>query len=198
MNEALLHYLTIFTTAVSILSLWLGVKQRLATFPVTICITLLNMVVYYYQERYDRCFSGVASIAMSCYAWYQWRYGGQGGKPLVRMRVTTLKEGLAVLLVGLPCWYLFWQLLALLGSQQHLWGSVNGMLVFLGLWMTAGKRVETYPVWFLVNIISVRNNYMVGNPIFAFKYAIYLVVSIYGSHVWWAQYQGQRKARIEP
>ncbi len=188
----MLQYLEWGTTTASMLTFWLGTQQRMATWPVNIAITSINMSIYYADALYHRLFIGGFSIMMALYGWRQWRLDrGRHGHAKVVHRLTPREQVVLGAALVLGTWGLqaFFQHL---GSYRPVLGALCTMLVFVGQWATTHKKLESYLVWSCLNILSAYIQYMKGRYGFMCKYCFFLVGSIYSYWYWRQLYQARR------
>jgi nicotinamide mononucleotide transporter len=187
-----LTFLEPFSTVISLLTLWLGIRQKIATWPISIIITLLNLLIYHQGKLYDRWIVGIVSIVFSLYGWYQWRYGGPNHtllRKITKVPVTDIPIVLTFLIFSTT---LLSQLLLYLGSKFPYLSSFVTALVLIGLWMSANKKLENYLIWILVNVLYMYIHYHKGYNWFTVKYTVYLVSTIWGYYRWSTIYAEQQ------
>ncbi len=63
-------------------------------------------------------------------------------------------------------------------------GSIRTAFTFIGIYMSAKKKLESYLLWFVLNIISLYLAYVGGLKLFAIKYGIFMFLSLYGYKKW--------------
>ena len=88
------------STLLSLVGIYLGAKQWISTWPLSIVVSFINLWIYYVKGLYGSIITNVLCIAISCYGWYKWRYGGPRKQALVMITRTSQREGIG-LLVGL-------------------------------------------------------------------------------------------------
>ncbi len=62
--------------------------------------------------------------------------------------------------------------------------AATTVIAAFGQYLQSRRRVETYAVWFVVNILSIGLFALSGNPPTALLYGIYLILSMIGLSVW--------------
>lgn len=132
-------------------------------------------------------------VAVAVWGWWQWLYGRRGdsgaagGDPAPRLSVAVL--GARGRLQVLMAWALGWPLLALLLDRATdtdvPWfdafptvGSVIGQ-VLLGR-----KYLENWPVWVLVNLVSVALFACKGLWLTALLYGVFVALALFGWRRW--------------
>ncbi|MEM7173820.1 MAG: nicotinamide riboside transporter PnuC [Bacteroidota bacterium] len=187
-----LKYIEIFSVCVSLGTIWLGIKQRPLSWLVSIFITLLNLSIYHEGALYDKWISGFMSIAFSIYGWYNWRHGGRNNSVLKTITKTSQSQFIYIVAAGIAFDYIVAQILLYCDSSLPYIGAISTLLVIIGLWMSANKKLEAYIVWSLLNIISIYVHYQKSYLWFTLKYLVYLLSSSYGYMEWRKLYLADR------
>lgn len=188
------NYLEIFSTLFSILPLYLGANQYILHWPLSILVSLANLLIYFYKGLYASLFQNILCIMISLYGWYAWHYGGQNRTELTIITRTPLSTAGWLLIAGLL------YIVAINAILTHLDGatfrfvdSLRSALTMVGMWLTSHKKLETYLVWFVVNVISIAIFYQKESYFLSMKYLFFLVFSIYSYRLWYHQYSAQLK-----
>lgn len=161
--------------------------------PLAMASSALYGVLFLHSRLYGEAGLQLMFIALAAWGWWQWLRGtGDTGQPL---QVGTLPA--AQRLQALALTLAVWPLLGLLLQQ---WtdsdvpyldalptvGSITGQILL------ARKRVENWPVWLAVNLVSVVLFSVKGLWLTAVLYALFAVLSVAGWRAWTAL------ARAEP
>ena len=158
----ILKYIEFVSTVISLLAFFLGVKQRIVTWPISITLTIVNLYIYHQGALYHRWISSALSIFFSMYGWYKWRYGGHQNTELKAVSRLSFRDLFAIFALGIIFINLTNKLLIYLRSDFSYIGSFDVFFVLVGLWMTANKKLEAYITWGLLNILSIYINYCKG------------------------------------
>lgn len=183
-----LQYIEFFSTIASLCTLSLGIKQRITSWPISITITLVNLIIYAQGTLYYRLVSGGISMLFSLYGWYHWRYGGPNRNVLKKITTTSSAQFLVITIFGIGYFSILSQILIYAQSDFPYQGALCTSLVIMGLWMTAHKKLETYVIWSLLNILSIYIHYYKTYYWFSAKYVVYLIGSVYGYSQWRSTY----------
>jgi nicotinamide mononucleotide transporter len=185
--ESSIFYIELSSVILALFNCFLGMKQKVATWPVNIVISLLNLIVYYRSKLYDKCFILIISIIFSIYGWNKWLKGRTKGKelPVSKTGNTSLLAYLLICLLAAPIIKLGLQYL---GAHQVTLSAFRTSLWFLGMLLTANKKLENYIIWGIMNILSMIICYYQELYLFALKYGIYFILSIYGYITWYRDY----------
>jgi nicotinamide mononucleotide transporter len=188
-----LEKLELFSAFFSIVTFYLGTKQRQATWPVSMTISLMNLPLYYFKRIYGSFLQNIIYMIISLYGWYCWRYGGENRTELKVITTTPLKEAF-LLLIGVLLYVVIMNpILVRLGSTVTLLDATRSALTMAGMWVTSHKKLETYPIWFIVNAISIYMFFQKEMYWFMAKYVFMVCLSVYSYHVWYKQYQTQKE-----
>ena len=179
--------LELISVIIALATFPLGVKQKVITWPVSIAVTMLNFFIYYQVNLYDRCLLAVVGILNALYSWYQWLYGGEKRTPL-RVTKTSPKTMGILLIIGIVGTFILGPFFKHFHSSYPYLGGLRTIFISIALWATAHKKLETYLLWFLLNILSALVCYYKGLYFFTIKYIIYLVLSAYGYYSWRKSY----------
>lgn len=182
------------STIFSIVSFWFGTKQRLVAWPISILISLINMPYYFYKGIYVSVFHNLIYIVISLYGWYTWAYGGKKGKALKEITRISWKECIAFGVSMVLYIALLYPILQYIGARLTFLDIVRNSLTLLGLWATSQKKLETYLIWFTVNVLSVFLFYKTKSYWFMGKYIFYLGLSAYSFYEWYRQYASGKEA----
>ena len=189
-----------FSSFFSIVTFWFGTRQKMATWPISIAISLMNLPLYYFDRLYGSFFQNIISVIVSLYGWYSWRYGGKGRTELKIITRTSLKEAVLLFLgiclysaVMTPTLTYLISLSSKPNATITLFDVLRSALTMAGMWLTSHKKIETYPTWFFVNAIAVFIFFQKERYYFMAKYLFMLCLSVYSFYVWYGQYTSQTK-----
>lgn len=71
-----------------------------------------------------------------------------------------------------------------LGNPVPLWDSAILALSILAQWLLDNKKVETWFVWVVINVIAVPLYWSQGLSLVAVQYVVFLINAFYGWYVW--------------
>ena len=189
-QTAFAHYwatttrLELVAVATGFACVWLAARESLWNFPVAIVSCALFILVYYRAQLYSDCYLQVLFIALSCYGWYEWLYGGRD-KTELGVTHTTGREWLA----GAAFAVLF-----TLGFGSYLHHYTDASLPYIDSFTTAGsivaqylltrKRLENWLLWILVDVIYVPVLWYKELYFVSLLYTLYLGLAAYGYWQW--------------
>lgn len=175
-----------------VLSMPLNMYRRIEFWYVNIVISLLTIFTSYHRQAYSRCLIGLVGIAMSCYGWYNWQYRKKDKEKPKPISTTSSREWLALFLVGGAVLLPYYFVLCLTPSPYPLLGAVCTIMVFLGMWLSAEKKLESSLFWGTYNLISICQAYLFGSN-YIYKYLVYVALAPYTYYLWKKEYKKQKK-----
>ena len=191
-----MKYLEAPVTVVALLSMWFGIQRNPLTWPITIAVTLINSILLYERRLYHACIVNAVGLITSFYGWHKWKRD-YNRHTQIRIVRTSKKGWLSLIFAGFWVGFLLYSVLCYSRANTRFTGTLSAVLTLVGLWMTANRRLESYWIWVVKNVIEMWNCYEVKLYWFSFKYAVYLAASIYGSLNWYSAYRAQIKRQAE-
>lgn len=159
---------------------WLCVKQVRFNYVLGIISTSLLAYVFFKSGLYGSMALNLYLIPTVIYGWFIW------GKDTATKPVEHVKPKSAL-------WYVFFTLLTYLGALGLI-TLLGGHMAALDGWLLIGsilaqylldrKKIETWMVWVLVNIVSVYVYFQAGLYLLVFQFALFLINAIYAHYQW--------------
>ncbi|MGZ8379100.1 MAG: nicotinamide riboside transporter PnuC [Gemmatirosa sp.] len=176
--------LEILAAVVGAISVYLSGRQRLLAWPTAIVNVLLYAVVFHRAKLYADMGLQVVYAILSCYGWYEWKYGGARRTPLPVTRAPARLWPLLLTLAAL--------LTLLVGGGLARWTDasipyVDSALTAVSLvaqWMMTRKLLENWLVWIAVDVVYVPVFISRGLHVTAALYAVFLGLAIAGWIAW--------------
>jgi nicotinamide mononucleotide transporter len=161
--------------------------------PLAMASSALYAVLFLHSKLYGEAGLQLLFIALAAWGWWQWLRGtSEAGQPL---QVRTLAAGprLQALALTLAAWPLLGLLLQRLTDSDVPYldalptvGSITGQILL------ARKRVENWPVWLAVNLVSVVLFSVKGLWLTAVLYALFAGLSVAGWRAWTAMARAEQ------
>jgi len=173
--------LEIAATALTLICVILAVKRSLWQFPTGIAGTALGFFVFWGIGLYASAVLQIFFIAVQVYGWWYWTQGDRGKKPRIRSTDPWLVAVvcLAALCIATSAAYALEQLT---DAQVALPDAAIFGLSVVAQILLDRKRVENWPVWVLVNILSVYVYASQGLWLYTGLYAFFIFNAFWG---WW-------------
>lgn len=146
--------LEIAATALTLVCVVLAVKRSLWQFPTGILGTGLGFFVFWKSGLISSAILQPVFIAVQVYGWWFWMRGDQSKAPPIRTTPITILAGLCVLAIVIAMAGAS-TLETYAGAQMALPDAIILSLSILAQVLLSLKRIENWPVWIVINVISV-------------------------------------------
>jgi nicotinamide mononucleotide transporter len=170
-------------------NVWLVARRSLWNYAFGIAAVVLYAFVFWGARLYAAFGLQLLFLALNLYGLLNWRQAlaETGDVPVSRMSPRQrLETGVAVLAMAAP---LGWVLASMSDAASPWWDSTNTALALAAQYWQARRRLETWPMWVLVNIGSVGLYATQALWFTAATYAVLLAVAVYGWREWRAALQ---------
>ncbi len=179
-----LDILEVVAVAFGLVSVWLSVREHIASWPTAIVTVSLYFVIFHDARLYADMGLQVFFASISVYGWYHWLFGG-AHRTVLRVSRT-------------PAW-LWWVLpplwIAGFGGLGYLLArTTDAALPFvdsaltvgslIAQWMMTRKYLENWIVWVLLDVAYIALFITRGLELTALLYAGYLVLAANGYVEW--------------
>lgn len=172
-------------TVLGLVVVWFLIRQNVWAWPLGVVYVMVSITVLYEARLYANLLLHlVAFLPMNLYGWYYWLFGTEQRQelPVTRARRSVLAT-LAVLCgavaAGLGVYFA-----TQTDAAYPYWDNGVFAMSLAAMWLTARKKIENWMVWFVVNIISVALYSLQGLSGYAFLYAIYIGMAVWGYLTW--------------
>jgi nicotinamide mononucleotide transporter len=170
--------------ATGVISVYLSVRQKIASWPTALVNVALYFVVFREAKLYADMGLQVIYFVLSLYGWYEWLYGGENRTELKVSRADS-KMALrlaAIAVVGV----------AVLGTLFARYtdaalpyvDSATATTSLVAQWMMTRKVLENWAVWIAVDVVYVGMFIFKHLYLTSGLYAGFLVLAVMG-HVQW-------------
>lgn len=165
-------------TWLEIIAFWLSIAMVVFNirvnplgWPLAIISSLLYARLFYEYKMYGETGLQFVFVALAAWGWWQWLRGTQEDGSSLQVRTLTRAMQGRLLLITAVLWPVLGGLLdRYTDSDVPWWDALPTAGSLVGQWLLGRKYVENWPVWVLVNIVSVA--------LFAYK-ALWLTVILY-------------------
>ena len=179
-----MNRLELIASLLTVLSVWLSTRERIASWPIAIVSVLLYFVVYQQARLYAAMGLQLFYFSFSCYGWYQWKFGGTGRTEL-RVSRTTARDTLWLLPLGVLGAGLLGLGLARMTDAAIPWvDAAVASASLVAQYMMTRKLLENWLVWIGVNVVSIPMYLSQGLRFTTALYGILLVLAVKGFVDW--------------
>ena len=166
----------------------LNTRQRTLAWPVALLSTGLSLYVYYAAGFYAKCLLNCIYITLEIYGWYYWLYGGRNKTrpPVSKISFNQLAVLPVFWLAG--AWGLGTLFARYTDASMPYWDSLHTAMAITGQWLTDRKKLESWGVWVLTNIVYAAVLYYKGRYLLSGVHLFYNVLAINGYRAWRQSY----------
>ena len=187
------YWLEILGTLSGIVCVWLLIKESVLTFPIGLLYAVITSAVVIEARLYADLVLNLYFVLMNGYGWYFWIRGAEERQIEGKLLVASIPRNelafaaMAMILGTLAVGYFF---SAYTDADFAYWDSLTTVASFAAMWMTARKYLESWILWFLIDVLQIAL-YAVkgfsGSPglyFYSFLYFVYLWMALLGWRSW--------------
>ena len=181
-----------------ILCVWLLIKENIWTFPIGLFYALITVVVVYNERLFADVVLNLYYVGMNAFGWYFWLFGGRTRRSQSGLEVglISLKQiAVMVLLVLGGTLLMGWTFATYSNADLAYADSFTTFASFVAMYLAAKKYLESWYLWFVVDIVQVALYLVKGIELYALLYLVYLAMAYWG---WRAWKESLRQVAIEP
>ena len=181
------NWLEIVGLISGLLCVWLLIRENILTFPIGLIYAVVTVIVVARANLFADVILNLYYVVMNAYGWYFWIYGGRDRREASELLVgwvpkTQWAPIVLVLLSGtaLMGWYFATQTSAALPYPD----SFTTVASFIAMWMSARKYLESWILWFVIDVVQVVLYVVKGIEAYALLYLVYLGMAVVGWMAW--------------
>lgn len=210
--------LEIIAAFMGILSVWFAKKENILVFPTGIVSTAIYVYLLSQWNLYGDLIINIYYTVMSIYGWFVWSKVVEGTDQHIPITKTNYTDKLkafgifAFTSIFVIVVYRYYEVMPNLNfgdSVQYAYAKLtSGSLkefreatpyldtfttgaAFAAMWLMANKKLENWPTWIAVNIVSVPLYFAKGLGFTGVQYFIFLVLAVFGYIEWKERYKKQ-------
>ena len=170
-----------------LLCVWLLIRENVLTFPIGLIYAVLTVVVVYNEKLYADVFLNIYYVGMNAYGWFFWLRGGGERRVERHLQVgsVTQKQILwlaSILVIGSAI--MGYVLASFTDADLAYPDSFTTVASFIAMYLSARKYLESWYLWFIVDVVQVVLYLIKGIEMYALLYFIYLVMAFFGWRAW--------------
>jgi len=190
-----MSYLEFFGTLLNVWAVWLMTNKRLATWPVGLVATVLFAYLFFQIRMYSDFLEQGYYFATNCWGWWLWtRKPSSGENAPLRVSFNSARTN-AVLAAGIAGGTLA---LGWASSHLHVWlpawfpeaasfaylDAFTTAMSFVAQLLGAYQKMENWPLWMLVNLLSAWMYWQRGVLFVAVLFLAFFVLAVKGWLSW--------------
>ena len=181
----------------SLAMVYCNIRQIHWGWPLAIASSILYGYVFWNTQLYGQAALQMMFIAMAAWGWRQWLRGQTLTAPSTEtntaqaLPISLLRrhERLRLLGVTILVWVLCsWVLEEFSESKVLYWDALITALALLGQYLLGRKKIETWWIWLVVNILTIALMASQDLWLTALLYFVFAVLSVVGLKTWQKQY----------
>lgn len=178
-----MNFLDLFGAGFSLCATFLFTRVSMAAWPFGLMASCVNVFLFFKLGIYGDMALECTYSGMMLYGWLAWR-GSRSDKPL-RIRHVSKKQmmmegGFAMIAMPFMAYFLKVET----GSTVPWLDAVTTCLSLLAQWWLCRKQIETWIIWFIVDVFYAVLYFKTGIPYHALTYGVYCGLAIYGYRHW--------------
>ncbi len=191
-----IDFLQLFGVTLGITTIFLDARENLLARPLSLIGGIMGIFVYYPAGLYAKCLLSFTYIILNIYGWHQWLYGGKGKSPLQVSSMPPLTLAYMLLLNVLATWGLGSVLSCFPGADQDwvYWDSWHTLICLMAQWMLVKKKLETWALWVIADILYTVVCYGKGLYLFSGLHVVYIFLAGHGYYKWRQSWRKQKAA----
>lgn len=179
------NYIELLGALLSVLYLFLSIRQNILLWPVGILSAVLYIIVFFETKFYADMGLNAYYFLISIYGWITWRMANSGkgsGMPVVHVGAT---RGVLLLLIVLLLFLGIGYLLDnYTDSPIPFWDAFTTAGSIVATWMLTKKIIEHWILWVVIDIVSLGLYLHRGLFPTAVLFAIYTTMAVLGFIQW--------------
>jgi len=153
--------------------------------PLAIVSSLLYLLVFWNSKLYGEGSLQIVFIVLAAWGWWQWLRGrGDNGAELRVRPIGPLGRTLSLLALALGWPAIAWILIHYSDSTVPWWDAFPTAASLIGQWLLGRKHLENWPVWVVVNVVSVALFAYKGLWLTTVLYVVFVGLSFAGWRSW--------------
>jgi nicotinamide mononucleotide transporter len=149
------NYIEVTATLLSLIYVWLSVKQKLSLWLFGFLSAALFAVVFFQAKLYAVMTLQFYYLAVSVYGWLSWKKGKTAAGDELTVKKISSREVLIFTLVTFVVFLIYYYILENhTDSPLPLIDSATTALSITATWMLARKIIEHWLIWIVVDVIS--------------------------------------------
>lgn len=174
-----------------VICVYLVVRENIWNWPVALINAFFYILVFYEARLYADMGLQVIYIIISIYGWYEWLHGGKEHGKLMVTRTGWLEASILLVIgiggtigLGMFLSHIPWFWPDLQPAALPYWDALTTAISLIAQWLMARKKLESWVLWILVDIIYIGMYYYKDLYLTLVLYAIFLILATSGLFAW--------------
>ena len=178
-------WLELLAVVLSLGMVWANMRVNPVAWPLAIISSMLYLLLFADSKLYGEASLQVMFVVLAAWGWWQWLRGHASDGRALRVQVLSPRQRLAVASATLAAWPLLgWLLASSTDSDVPYLDALPTVGSIAGQLLLGRKYLENWPVWLVVNLVSVGLFAYKALWLTALLYAVFAVLSVLGWRAW--------------
>lgn len=200
-----MSYIEFFGTTLNIWSVWLTARNKVLSWPVGIVAVTLFFFLFYEIRLYSDMVEQVWYVVTGFWGWWVWTHPKNpqeaDANRELKISYASLKENLwsaVIIALGTLAMGAFMARINLLlpslfpqPADYPYLDAFTTVMSFVATVLMIRKRMESWYLWILVDVIGIWLYYVKDIHLVALEYVVFLTLAVAGLVKWLALYKGQ-------
>ena len=178
-----------------LLSVWFSKNNNVLVYPTGIINTSIFVYLLLKWELLGDMIINVYYFLMSIYGWYYWTRKPHNHEytPITKIKEADIKIILIIIISStlfVSYLYSFFDKWSGLVSYIDI---LTTAIFFVGMWLMARRKIESWFFWILGDIISVPLYFVKGLAFSSFQYLIFTLIAVAGYYKWKSIYNNKKR-----
>lgn len=169
-----------------ILSVWYAKKANILVYPTGIICTIITVYLLYINQYFGDMMMNFYYSVMSIYGWWNWSRK-KGNKYVVPISRTNHKEkfvGIFMFIATMIVTYLVYKGFNYTIEIPNYIDIVTSGIFFTAMWYMANKKLESWTLWIIADIITIPLYAYRGLGMLSLQYLVFTILAIQGYIEW--------------
>lgn len=179
------NWIELAGSVLSIIYLYLSIKQRVSLWIFGFLCSLLYVVVFFQSKFYADMSLQFYYLGVSAFGWISWKAGKPENRKELPVKRTTPLSGAIILVIALVLYFLYYFILSeYTDSPLPKADAFTTALSIVATWMLARKMIEHWWLWIIVDSVSAGLYFYRALYPTAILFVIYTIMAIIGYLQW--------------
>lgn len=178
-------FLEMFAVIFGLISVWYSKRNNILVFPTGMISTAIFVyLLFKWSLLGDMIINGYFFI-MSIYGWYVWsRKKNEAFTPITSLTKKEVIPSVFIFFFSVIIVYLVYIYFDMWNSYTAYIDNLTTAIFFVGMWLMANRKIESWFFWILGDVISVPLYLYKGLTFTSLQYLIFTFIAISGYYTW--------------
>ncbi len=169
-----------------IASVWYAKKENILVYPTGLIATVISVYILLKDKLYGDMMMNFYFSIMSIYGWWNWSRKENNQKVVKISRTNTTEKmiGFGLFFLTVAFTYIVYKIFADEITISNYVDMITSGLFFTAMWYMAKKKIESWTLWIIADIITVPLYAYRGLGMLSFQYLIFTILAIQAYFLW--------------